>query len=485
MKILLLALIGIVGLSAPSLSIAQEGGSAKPSVVEQQLQAINYQQRGRATKIDFRGTTLLPRARGEAKVKSKKGYIEIEVEFKNLESARKFGSEYLTYVMWAVTPEGRVTNLGEVLLDKPKATSSKLNVTTELQVFGLAVTAEPYFAVTQPSKVVVLVNEARRDTKGKIHWVEAKVELLERGQYDPLANPQSLGIDLKKVPLELYQARNAVHIAKASGAERYARDTFQRAEASLEMAEASLAKKEKRKVVARTARQAVQFAEDARALAVKRQEGERLALERQQAGEREARAEAVADEAVRRRAEEEVRRKAEAERRARAETGKARAELQRLQVEQEKAALRQKLLQQFNTVLETRDTERGLVVNLSDVLFDSAKFTLRPLAREKLARLAGIVLNYPGLTLVAEGHTDSQGTEEFNQQLSEKRSEVVRGYLVAQGIPAESIYSVGRSFSMPVAPDDTPEGRQKNRRVEIIVSGEVIGTAVTEAKSLR
>src|SRR6202165_5718038 len=256
------------------------------SVTARTTKAVNYRHRSGATKIDFRGTELLPLSHGEAKVESKQGRIAIEVEFRNLQPATKYGAEYLTYVLWAITPEGRPANLGEILLN---GTSSKLDVTTELQVFGLVVTAEPYFAVTQPSDLIVMENEVRADTRGKIELIDAKYELLKRGEYEHLANPLELKID-RRQPLELYEARNAVHIARAIGADRFATETFEKAEGNLKQAEAYQARKAGPKPVAMTARQAVQTAEDARAIAVKRQEDNSVASERQQGVEREARA---------------------------------------------------------------------------------------------------------------------------------------------------------------------------------------------------
>jgi outer membrane protein OmpA-like peptidoglycan-associated protein len=493
--------------------------------VSKSIRAVNYQHRSGSTKINFVGTALMPAARGEAKVESKRGYVEVEVEFREVGPATKFGAEYLTYVLWSISPEGRPTNLGEVFVNNNGR--AKLNVTSELQVFGMVVTAEPYFAVRVPSDLVVIENEVREDTKGRIFVVEAKYELLERGQYEPLANSLGLSLDLKNVPLDLYQARNAIQIASSSGAEKYAEDVYKRAEASLEMAEREQQRRKKSKQVSTLARQAVQIAEDARALTVRRQQEERLERERQEAAAREEAARLAAEEEARRRAEAEVkreaeevaRRKAEADRaeadrkrleaelaaaraaaeRAQAEAGRAQAQLAqeearreaararmeaaeaerlRLEAEQEKLALRRRLFEQFSLLLDTRDTERGLIVNLSDVLFDTGKWELRPVAREKLARLAGILLAYPGLQLEAEGHTDNIGSEEFNQQLSENRANVVREYLISQGIPEEKITAVGRAFHYPVASNDTGEGRQKNRRVEIIVSGEVIGNQV-------
>ena len=238
------------------------------TVTSRTAKAISYQHRSGSTKIDFRGTDLLPDARGEAKVESKQGRIQIEVEFQNLQPATKNGAEYLTYVLWAITPEGRTANLGEVLLD---GTKSKLEVTTELQVFGLVVTAEPYYAVSQPSDLVVMENVVRADTAGKIEPIDAKYELLQRGQYQRLANPLALKLD-SKLPVELYEARNAVQIARAMGADHFASETFQKAENSLAQAEAYQSRNAGRKSVVMSAREAVQIAEDSRVIAVKRQE---------------------------------------------------------------------------------------------------------------------------------------------------------------------------------------------------------------------
>src|SRR6266404_1479340 len=224
------------------------------TVTARTAKAISYQHRGGATKIDFTGTALMPAAHGEAKVESKQGYIEIEVEFRNLPEATQFGAEYLTYVLWAITPEGRTSNLGEVLRN---GTSAKLDVTTELQVFGLVVTAEPYFAVTRPSDLIVMENMVRADTVGKIEEIDAKYELLQRGQYERLSNPLALKAD-RKVPLELYEARNAVQIARAIGADRHAAETFQKAEGTLKQAEAYQARKAGTKPVTMTSREAVQ-----------------------------------------------------------------------------------------------------------------------------------------------------------------------------------------------------------------------------------
>jgi len=531
------------------------------SVTERTTKAINYQHRGGATKIDFRGTELMPGSRGEAKVESKQGYIEIEVEFDDLKAANRQGSEYLTYVLWAITPEGRASNLGEVLLN---GTKSKLNVTTELQVFGLVVTAEPYFAVTRPSDLIVMENVVRADTKGKIEVIDAKYELLQRGQYQRLANPLALKLD-PKLPLELYEARNAVQIARGMGADRFATETFVKAEKSLAAAEAYQQRKAGRKPVTMTAREAVQTAEDARTIAVKRQEEMALAAERQQSADREARAEnarvaaqsetdrvtrdaeiarlraqadaarlarendaqtaaavveadrlkrdndarsvAAASDAARLKLENDSRElaarneadrlrldadsrlaaaEAESNRLKRdneAQSAAAQAALdevakQKAQLEAEKAELRTQLLKQFSAILKTQDTARGLIVNIPDVLFDTGKHSLRPAAREKLAKVTGIISGHPGLKLEVEGHTDSVGGDSYNQTLSEQRGIAVRDYVTQGGLPSSSVSSKGLGETHPVASNDNAAGRQQNRRVELIVSGEAIGTEV-------
>jgi outer membrane protein OmpA-like peptidoglycan-associated protein len=463
--------------------------------VSQGIKAINYQVQGGSTTVDFVGTELMPKAEGEAKVESKKGYIEVEVEFKNLGSPTQFGTEYLTYVLWAVSPEGRTTNLGELVVKDGKA---KLNVTSDLQVFAMGVTAEPYFAVRSPSSFVVMKNEPRKSTQGKVFVVDSKVDLLDRGHYQKLGNPLGMKPD-PKTPSDLYQARNAVLVAEMGGASQYAGDIYKKAQASLQMAEKGLAEKASVKTISTNARQAVQFSEDARALAAKRQEEERIAQEKADAaakakGEAETKAAAEAADA-KRKADAEAQRQAElasareAQMKAEAEAArlKAKAEQDALRAKEEmakeaaeraireKQALRASLLEQFNRILATRDTPRGLVVTMTDVLFDTGKYDLRPEARERLARLSGIVLAHPGLNLEVEGHTDSTGGDELNQKLSEQRAGTTREYLIQQGLSNSSVTAKGFGKTMPVADNSTAQGRQQNRRVELIISGEVIG----------
>jgi outer membrane protein OmpA-like peptidoglycan-associated protein len=515
-----------------SLGIAaakSEQSAPVSDLVSKSTKAIGYRVGGGSTKVDLKGTSLMPRANGVVKIEAKKAITKIEAQVMGLgQPSAKLGTEFLTYVLWVVTPDGRTSNTGELLINRNG--QGKLEATTQLQTFSLIVTAEPYFSVRQPSELVVLENEVRDDTRGEIFEVN-DYKLMKRRQYQKMGNPLSLSLDLKNVPLEMYEARNAAEIARKHQAEQYAAEIFSKAEASLKTAEDALSNNANKKEIISKAREAVQFSEDARALAVERQEEARIAREREEAAAK-AKAEAEAKAALeaaeaRRRADEEARRqaelaaareaqmKAEAEAaalRAKAEADaaaakakaeadaaaamaaaeqevlRAREEAARVEAERahreaeraelEKQELRARLLKQFNRILETRDTPRGLVVTMADVLFDTGKYELRPIAREKLARLSGIVLAHMGLTLQVEGHTDSTGGDELNQTLSELRADSTRDYLIQQGLSEDNITARGFGETMPVADNSTADGRQKNRRVEIIIGGEVIGTKI-------
>jgi outer membrane protein OmpA-like peptidoglycan-associated protein len=502
-KLLLAAAVALslsaVAQTNPQTNLAVEPISPTPTfhvtVVSRSVQAVNYKHRGGATKLDFAGTDLMPLAKGQAKVESKKGYIEIEVEFGNLQNPTTFGSEYLTYILWAISPEGRAINLGEVLVGGNSR--SKLDVTTDLQAFALVVTAEPYYAVRQPSNVVVIENVVRADTKGTIEALDTKHDFLERGGYIPTGykfDPVVLNADL---PLEYFEARNALRIAQSEGAEQYASDSYQHAVLLMNNADELATRKHiDRKPMIAVAREAVQTAEDARAIAVKKMDEVRLANERQASTDAQAQSQAQADDATR--LKEQAQSDAakaqsdmaasQAASAAAVTAAQADAEQSRLAAEQaqlnaqqadaDKAAMRTRLSDQLNAILQTRDSARGLIVSMSDVLFDTGKYSLKSGAREKLAKVAGILLAYPGLNIEVGGYTDNVGADAMNQTLSENRAGSVRDYLVNQGVAAASVSAKGFGNSMPVASNDNPAGRQQNRRVELLVSGEAIGNPV-------
>jgi outer membrane protein OmpA-like peptidoglycan-associated protein len=561
LKTSLLLAVGItLSLSAvaqtnPENSLTVEPMSTTPTfrvtVISRSVQAVNYKHRGGASKVDFAGTDLMPPANGQAKVEGKKGYTEIEAEFGNLQKPTTFGNEYLTYILWAISPEGRAVNLGEVLIGGNHR--SKLDVTTDLQAFALIVTAEPYYAVRQPSNVVVLENVVRADTKGTTEAVNAKYELMERGGYIPTGYKFDPVVLNAKLPLEFYEARNALRIAQSEGAEQYASGSYQRAVQLMDSADSYATEKNapKKRLIA-VSREAVQTAEDARAIAVKKMDDVRLANERQASADAQAKMQAEADDAIRQKeqaqydearartataqAESDTARaqaaKAQAESdtvnaqaaTAQAETDSARArndavdaqaatakaqsdmaanevssatalsaaqadadqsrlatqqaQLTVQQAETDKAAMRAKLSEQLNSILQTRDSARGLIVSMSDVLFDTGKYSLKPGAREKLAKVAGILLSYPGLNIEVGGYTDNVGGDAMNQTLSENRASSVRDYLVQQGVASNSVSARGFGNSLPVATNENSAGRQQNRRVELLVSGEAIGSPI-------
>ena len=468
--------------------------------------AVNYRNRGGSTEVDLRGTDLMPDVNGHAKVEGKAGRLAINLELNHLSPANRFGGQFLTYVLWAITPEGRAVNLGEVLPgDNGK---DKLEVTTELQAFGLIITAEPYFSVTHPSNKVVAENVIRQGTKGFEEPIDAKFDVLEGQQYtiDVPADQLPSSVASIKVPLDLLEARNAVVIAKAAGAQQYAPDSLAKAEDMLQRAEDYYLRKQGRTPIGTAARGATQMAEDARVLTLRRKEQARIDAERRAHEEAQAKAEADASAAQQQaaqaqaQADEDARRRAEAEKAqaeaqrqqaaalaqqqqaqaaaAAAQQAAAQADQQRQEAIRQREQMRARLLAQLNQVLQTRDTPRGLIVSMPDVLFDFNKYTLKPEARERLARISGIVLAYPDLKLEIEGYTDSIGSDEYNQTLSDKRAQAVRDYLVSQGVSMNNVAAHGLGKADPVADNSTAKGRQLNRRVEMIVSGDVIGNTI-------
>ena len=505
---LLLAAVITLSLSALAQTNAQTTNTLEPllptptfhvTVVSRSVQAVNYQHRSGATKLNFAGTNLMPAAHGQAKVESKKGYIEIQVEFANFDRPTTFGGEYLTYILWAISPEGRAQNLGEILVGNNHR--SKLDVTTDLQAFALVVTAEPYYAVREPSNVVVLENVVRADTKGTTEALSAKHDFLERGGYIPTGYKFDPVVLNAKLPLEFFEARNAVRIAQSEGAEQYASASYQHAVELMNNTDELATKNHNdRKPLIAVARETVQTAEDSRAIAVKKIDEQRQASELQASADAQAKAQEQANDAIRQKEKAQSDMAAsqaamasnqaamasnQAAAAAAVSAAQADADQSRLaaqqaqqsaqQSENDKTAMRARLSEQLNTILQTRDSARGLIVNMSDVLFDTGRYSLKPGAREKLAKVAGILLAYPGLNIAVGGYTDNVGSDRMNQTLSESRASTVRDYLVEQGVAADAVSAKGFGDTLPVASNNNSAGRQQNRRVELLVSGDAIG----------
>lgn len=511
------------GSQASSALSTSAPAPAPVAAVSRTIKATHYRLQGGQAKLDFHGTDQMQRASGEAKVEGKKTNFEIDAKFQGFEDATKFGLEYLTYVLWAISPEGRPVNLGELTLDHHG--NAQVKAYTDLQTFGMIVTAEPYFAVSQPGNLVVAESNS---LSGASTDVDAKYELAPRGTYSATnshINDAIFGID-PKTPLELFEARNAVRIAHIADADKYAASILSKAGQQLLNAETLYRQKQKKETVGVAAKEATETAEEARLMAVKKK-AEEDAQAAAAAREAKARADAAAE--SQRRAEAEAARQAAEKARAEAEQAKAEAERMkqeaiaaaqeaarqkaeaekakqaaidqqqalaadaaqarldaqkseslREQAEREKQDLRARLLQQLNSILATRDSARGLVANMSDVLFRSGSYELAPGARERLAKVSGIVLAYPSLHVSIEGHTDSVGTDDYNQTLSERRAQAVRDYFVQQGIASTAVEAHGYGKTEPIASNDTPEGRQQNRRVELVLSGDAIGNSLDE-----
>jgi len=467
----------------------------KVQVVDRSLPAIDYFHRSGSTRIGFEGTSLLPDAKGEAKVESNNGRTSIDAEFQHLSPANGFGPEYLTYVLWAITTEGRPVNLGEVL---PTGSNdrSHISVTSNLQSFGLMVTAEPYFAVTSPSDLIVAQNVVRESTTGVIKSVNAHFTLLPRGAYAETAGRHTVLHPItrkERTPLELYEAENAVMIATAAGAEKYAADSMRRARQDLQNAEDLNLHKSNSKETITYAREAVQTAEDARIMTIRKIKEEDDAQQRAARAQAEQNAQSAQDEArqaqlAQQQAEKaqqdaQLRQQQEAAQRAQAEAAAAEAQARARQAQlaqqqaeqsaqqasQQAEQARERLRTQLNAVLQTQETARGLIMNLSDVLFDFNKYSLKPEAREKLAKISGILLAYPDLKVQVEGYTDNIGSDDYNQNLSEKRADSVRHYLVSQSVQEANITAEGFGKNNPIADNSSDRGRAQNRRVVIKV----------------
>jgi outer membrane protein OmpA-like peptidoglycan-associated protein len=527
-------------------------------MVARSIQAVDYRN-GATTSVDFKGTDLSPELTGKAKVISKRGLTDVHVDVEHLRPAKSIDLAYLTYVLWSVSPQGHAKNIGELLEHDGKAS---LHTTTDMQAFALVITAEPDFAVAQPSNMVVGENVVRNTTQGRPESVDVRYETFPRSIYAAQVTPiQNLvyGED-KKAPLELLEARNAVRIAKDAKAQQYAPDMLSKAEALLNQAEDYYQRKQGSKPIATVAREAAQTAEEARVTAVRAEEQANLEQQRKENEERAAKARAEAEQAqqqarqaqqqadearqraeqARQQAEAEAQQRAAAEQQAQLEAAqrqqleaqqqaaaqaaqqaqeqaeqaqqqaqeaqqraqqeaqeRAAAEQQQQQaaqqaeearrqaeaaqqraqqLEAQRAQERQQLLTQLNQVLQTRDSARGLIVSMPDVLFATGSANLKSTARERLAKVAGILIAYPDIHVEVDGYTDSTGSPLFNEQLSQQRAASVQSYLVQQGVPAGSVGTHGFGEANPIASNDTPLGRQQNRRVELVVTGQSIGT---------
>jgi flagellar motor protein MotB len=481
------------------------------TVTERTVKAISYQYRNGPTQIDFRGTVLLPDAKGDAVVESKAGRTEIDAHVDHLPAPTRFGHEYLTYVLWAITPEGHPKNLGEMLAGS--SDKAHLKVTTDLQAFGLIVTAEPYAAVRQPSDVVVLENQVRPDTIGTIEPIQVRYELMPRHGYtynipaDAKAaegNGPMVSMSDYETTLEIYQALNAVQIAQAAGAQRYAPDVMSKAQQELQNAQGLQSRKVDKSLVIAAAREAAQTAEDARALTLQRAKDTELA---------QAQATAAQEQQLRLQAEAQAR---QAEAQAVQARAQASADRAQLETSQQAAAmpaaapppvaapvvvvapeaipapprddrpqrdLRVSLLQQIGGYFPARDTPQGLVATISDFDFRGAsqQTTLDEASMAKVERIAALAAAHPGLNIEVDGCSDSASPEA--ERIASARAAMVRDALMRGGLPNNAVTVRSLGNSRPLGSNATAQGRSLNRRVEIVISGAPVGTLASWDKS--
>jgi outer membrane protein OmpA-like peptidoglycan-associated protein len=484
--------------------------------MERTVKAVNYQYRSGPTAIDFRGTVLLPESKGDAAVESKAGRTVIDAGFSHLPAPSRFGREYLTYVLWAITPEGHPKNLGEII--PGSSDKAKTHVTTDLQAFGMIVTAEPYAAVRQPSDVVVMENEIRPDTIGSIEPVQVRYELMPRHGYtynkpaDFKSENEGPKVSMGEYEtlLELYQAQNAIQIAQASGAAKYGGEVLSKAQTQLQNAQSLHDRKMDKSLVIAAAREASQTAEDARALADQRAKDAEIASARSSIEhERELRvaAEARAENAQQALHAQTQGQAAQAESAAQAEITANRMQQEEMRQtpptplqstpaqaidystikppppiqadDRPQRELRASLAQRLNTCFPSSDTPRGLVATMSGLDFRGA--TLDEHELSKISQLAALVTSHPGLTVEVEGHSDNASPEA--ERLAASRAGAVRDALVRAGIPSTIVNVRDLGNTRPLGPNNTAQSREANRRTEIVITGSPIGNVAVWDRS--
>jgi outer membrane protein OmpA-like peptidoglycan-associated protein len=463
---------GVISVATARAQELERSRFIASSDVLSSISMFNYQER-RTSDLMLRATPVISTGEGKAEIQYESGNAQISAEVRRLPPPATLGP-YTTYVLWTLTPDGRAANEG--VLTGAEGGSGALLTQQAASQFALIVTAEPHFAVSAPSTMVVMYNVA-----DKVRGAETKVSsLFERADYSTLAT-----IEPDERPIELVQAEYSVAIAKAAGAEQFVPNKLSAAQSKLDAARAAWGSRggRDRKTAPGIAREAVIAGEDARraALVARVDADARAQRDAAAAAERERAATAAAAAAA---AERERAAAAAAAERERAAAAAAEAALA-TQAAVERAArlaadeadaratarARAELLNRLSAVLPTRETERGLISEIGGVQFATGTANLNPPARESLARFSGIVASYPELQFRIEGHTDNVGSDATNAELSLRRALSVRDYLTSLGVSAARIDVDGFGPSRPVADNSTADGRARNRRVEIVISG--------------
>ena len=450
---IVISVLGVLPAVATAQSLERSRAIASSDVLSQ-ISLFNYRER-RKSDLIFRATPVISTGEGSVQVEYQNGNADISADVKRLPPPALLGP-YTTYVLWALTPDGRASNEG--VLTGPDGGSGSLQTQHAASQFALIVTAEPHFAVSAPSTMVVLYNVGK-DVRG----AETKIaSLFERADYAALKRIEVAD----ERPIELVQAEYSLTIAAAAGAKEFVPNQYSAAEAKLLAARAGWTSKKSadRNGARGIAREAVILGEDARRAGLVARADSDTRAQREAAAE--AAAAAERERAAQAAAEQQRATEVAIERAARlaAQEADARA----------RAEARAQLLNRLNAVLPTRESERGLVSEIGGVQFATATANLNPPARESLARFSGIVASYPELRFTIEGHTDNVGSDLTNNELSLRRAISVRDYLMSLGVPAASIEVQGYGPYRPVADNVSADGRARNRRVEIVLSGGIL-----------
>ena len=412
---------------------------------------------GKKTKLPIAGTPAAPTVKGIAEIQYRGGRSSIKLTLDNLPDPRRIGAFNTTYVAWVVRGDEGVESLAEVPVKKQDVIGA-----TATRTLGLIITAEPYGSVRLPSPSVVAELTLPQPTDPLLESSTVTYEGVPDDLYQSGLSDASAPTPDSVTPLSVLAARRSVAIARKVAAGQYAQAEFSSAISLLDSLERSWIKKPKdQKKYSELARETARRADLAREIAVTRGEEARQEAERRLAEEERQRQAAAHQAALDSSARSAAQARAEAEREAQL----------RSQAERTASELQARLYASISAIMETRKGARGLVAALSGVNFETNKATLKPMAREKLSKLSGVLLGFPGeYKLEIEGHTDSTGSDAYNQTLSQARAESVRNFLVEQGIPAERIPSTqGFGRSRPIAPNDTRPNREKNRRVDIVI----------------
>lgn len=484
--------------------------------VPRQTTAITYPEDEVVT-VQFRGTTRFPRMKGDARIKrTRRNGTEIELSVSKMPRPFELGAGYATYVVWAVSPDGQIDNLGEIKRRGFFEFDSKISVTTPLQTFSIIITAEPHFLVRRPSRAIMLENLSAISLSGRTLGSVKAVNYFGNSSdyFSDARTPEIAELDYSKTPSMVLQAKQAVALARYAGAQRDATEELQTAETLMQNAENAWKAGRDEEAVDLTARQAVSAAVKAEDTALvrkeareKRNEKSRSDAELRTAEDKylraqdeitELKAELAREQRQRELTErdssnysEQIKTLREENARLREEIGKLRSDAEdaktRLaRVEGEKIAVEKQreqderasrlrenmpvLMQSLKPFGTVRQTERGIVLTLPETYFAGIRDTNFAAASDvKISNLANVLANSTDYRIVVESHTDNKGTPDELQSLTQNRAQTLLDRLAAGGVEATRIEVKGYGASLPVAPNTTNLNRAKNRRVDVIL----------------